>query len=223
MALTFLVSSAFVRSPGVDVTGPIHDSELMFPLVILVALGLERVESWEHARVDDSGRPSTSFTRWAGIASIVICYVLYAPPRLATLTHMGAGIKSPFDQLESEGIHDAVVFSPRPFIPPCATAPARAWVLWRPLPLPDLSDDVIWVNHIDISLDRRFRALLFPDRDAFVMAWSSECLPVFLPLELDVELPAGVIGGSGEVADLVAEIERAESAGGSARELGSDR
>jgi hypothetical protein len=96
--------------------------------------------------------------------------------------HLNTALRAP----EAAGLHQAVIFAPTPFAPPCARTPNH-FVFFHPVNDPDLRNDVLWVNHIDIDDDRRFVETL-PERTGYVMRWTAECKVTLLPL---AELKAG--------------------------------
>jgi hypothetical protein len=73
------------------------------------------------------------------------------------------------------------VFAPFPFAPRCGGVPFH-YVFFRPANDPDLTNDILWLNHLDIEQDRRMAAR-FPDRPAYVMQWTPTCDATVVPLE----------------------------------------
>jgi hypothetical protein len=206
-AVGLLITSSFVPSSGIDVTGPVHDTELMLPAIVLIVLALERIEAFECSR---AGAVRLSWTLAAACALLLSCITLYVPARLATVSRLGRGVAAPFELVEEHHVTNAVIFSPRPFVPACATAPPRHWVYWRPLPDPDLAQDVVWVNHLTLDLDTQLHAALFPRRAALILLWRADCVPILLPLDTpELRVPDGLIGGTGSHADVERELARA--------------
>jgi len=75
-----------------------------------------------------------------------------------------------------------VIFSALPFAPPCGTSPNH-FVFFRPVNDPDLANDILWVNHVNLDEDRRLMASLRGDRPGYVMRWTPPCNVVFDPID----------------------------------------
>lgn len=175
----FFVAHLNVRSIGVDSFGPTHYVEASWPILILSVAGLRaayvRVRSWRQRL----GVPAA----WE-LAAPVACSVLvalallcYVPPRLAALERVGRGVNLALRAPERAGLRDAVIFSPAPFVPRCATAPTRHWVFFRPNNDPDLDNSVLWVNDLGERANLDFMRG-FPTRHGYRLVWGQGCEPV---------------------------------------------
>lgn len=67
--------------------------------------------------------------------------------------------------VRNTGLRQAVVFTD---LYPWAGGNERSWVLGRPLPRPDLSDDVLYLRTGGTPVDRQVAARFFPDRRLYV-------------------------------------------------------
>src|SRR5690606_15008056 len=104
------------------------------------------------------------------LASIVSCAINYFPVRARPLAQIANDISVPYRVVESAGIHDAVVFSPYVFAPRCKPGGGgivpRHYLFWRPNNDPDLTNDILWVNHLSVERDLDFMKD-FPDRRGY--------------------------------------------------------
>jgi hypothetical protein len=170
----------FQRDWGVDTFGPVHAFELSLPVLILTVIAARKVTDL-FAWVDANGRPSrTVFPPFVLAAFIVCAWLGFVPVRLHAARQIAAHLNTALRAPETAGLHRAVIFAPTPFAPPCRRTPNH-FVNFRPVNDPDLHNDVLWVNHIDIENDRRLVKTL-GDRTGYVMRWTEACAATFLPL-----------------------------------------
>lgn len=184
MSGSFVLLHFFMRGGGVDSFGPVHTSELVFPVLGLIAVGHERLRRGLEFLTRSGKAPGWAPPQLAvGLfaANVGCALAIYWPTRLHALSHIARGVNAPQEQLRTMGIQRALIFTPTRFVPYCATRPVRHFVLWRPNNHPDLTDDVLWVNDLGLSNNLRFSAR-FADRPAYVLRWDTDCLPRFLPL-----------------------------------------
>ena len=73
-----------------------------------------------------------------------------------------------------------MIFAPWPFAPRCRGGPAH-FVFFRPVNDPDLRNDILWVNHLNLEDDRRLIETL-GDRTGYVLQWTPKCDVTLLPL-----------------------------------------
>jgi len=185
MVLSFFAVHVIAHDVGVDTYAPMHYLELGWPLLLLSVLGLERATARLAAlpaAATASFKPSTLPAALA-LALALVTAAGFLPVRLEAVHDVAANVNLPRRALERAGIHRAVVFATQPFIAWCYAPPLRGWVFSRPDNRPDLSDDVLWLNHLSVEADRRLMARLFPDRRGWVMLWRRPCEVVYLPLE----------------------------------------
>ncbi|RKH11127.1 hypothetical protein D7V97_12020 [Corallococcus sp. CA053C] len=172
---------------GIDTFGPVHYSEAMLPLVLLTTDGLRTAWRWGWAL----SRPG--LVPGAVVGLFVACATMYLPPRWVTLYRLAQDIREPGEVVSREAPARAVIFTGTPFAPACQGAPARHFVLLRPNNSPDLGDDVLWVNHVNLARDREFARRF--DRPGFLLAVSrKECQLKLIPLDeaRDAQFPPAV-------------------------------
>lgn len=177
-ALAYFGCNFFLSDVGVDIFGPTHLFEAAAPLLLLTAAGLADLTRWV-GRVEErrAGLPLAL----AG-AMTLVGWVTYVPARVGPMRDHAVAVNQLYTAPAQAGLSDAVVFSYFHGVAYCAP-PSHGWVFWRPSPHPDLSDDVLWVNHIDIAEDQRFMKTLYPDRKGYVAVWTTDCEVRLLPLE----------------------------------------
>ena len=187
----FIVANLFTSDSGIDSYGPVHYAEIVLPVIVLSVLGMARM-------TELLGERLRRVPVLAMLSLVAVASATWLPVRLAALSRISAAIEAPFEAVRAEGLSNAVVFTPRPFVSGCRAWPTRSFVFWRPNNDPDLHDDVLWANHIDVPSDRRLMAR-FPKRKGYVMEWTRDCRVVLLPLDAlkPGQVPRGRIGGSG--------------------------
>jgi hypothetical protein len=200
MAGSFLLMHLFQHDWGIDSFGPVHAFELSLPLLVLTVIALQRLSrlSWTDVGSNDaaSARPPAAFAAPLLIALVVSAWAGFVPARLEAVRRIASHVNIPLQAPHQAALHDAVVFAPWPFAPPCVDTPGH-FVVFRPFNDPDLRNDVLWVNHIDVPSDKRLMATL-PGRTGFVMRWREPCGVELVPLdspEADA-IPAGRIRAS---------------------------
>jgi hypothetical protein len=55
------------------------------------------------------------------------------------------------------------------------------FVLFRPVNDPDLKNDILWVNHVDMASDAQFMQTM-PGRSGYVLDWTQDCNVSLRPL-----------------------------------------
>lgn len=191
--LTFVLVHLLVLpfDSGIDSFGPVHYAEAAWPIVLLTVLGLRAASGCQPA--------PQSFPLSLVFALVLVAWFGFVPVRFGTLARIAASINLPRETVRRAGIHHAVIFAPRPFVQECASAPTKHFLFWWPNNDPDLTNDVLWANHINVEQDRRLMEH-FPGRSGYVMAWARPCSVRVLPLA-SLEpgaVPDGLIGGTGE-------------------------
>lgn len=179
--ICFLALHLPVSDSGIDAFGPVHYSEVAWPITLLSALGLRAGA----VRLRLIGRRAMRSEALAvlplalAVAMALASLLLYLPVRLGALAAIAGDVLVPRQVVAAAGVGRAVVFSPRIYAPHCTRTPSGEWVpqhhrFWRPLNSPDLSDEVLWVNHLSIERDRAFMDD-FPDRTGYVLVWTDDC------------------------------------------------
>jgi hypothetical protein len=195
----FVAFHFFLTDPGIDTFGPAHYAELAWPVLVLSVLGARQL----HGFVRRLGTAENSFavqsTALSLVAALLVTGILgYVPTRLRMLSRMASSINMPRDAVSAAGIENAVVFYSRPYTRQEPIAPTRHFVFWRPNNDPDLENSVLWANHLGLEEDRQLMRL-FPGREAYYLAWSSDNRPEIRPLN-SVQphmLPHGLPPGHG--------------------------
>ena len=185
----------FTWDAGVDSFGPVHYFETALPLIVLTVLGARRVHAWL-SEVTPAA-PVFRVLVPALVASLFLASVVgYAPARVGALHRMAHAINLPEVAVEEAGITDAVVFVPFPFVAGCTRHPTFNWRFYWPLNAPDLSDEVLWANHLDLDLDRALMRTRFPGRRGYYLGWTPDCRPVVVPLDTPgLQVPRGTLLG----------------------------
>src|SRR5437660_1551465 len=160
-ALGTVVAYAALRIPSINVVGPVHYGELVVPLLVLTAGGLERL-ALRTERV--LGGPVFQRVLSAPAALTVVAVVFFWPVYAPSLRQMANVARAPYDLVEQAGLDNAVVFVQSL---PALQAMPGAWVYRHRNSSPDFSDRVLFVNDLG-SLDARLRAWL-PGRKAYRM------------------------------------------------------
>jgi len=160
-ALATLVSYAVFRIPSINVVGPVHYGELVVPLLVLTAGGLERL-ALEAAKA--LGRPALLLVLSAPVALTAVALAFFWPVYAPSLRQMANVARAPYDLVEQAGLTSAVVFVQSL---PALEAMPGAWVYRHRNNSPDLSDPVLFVNDLGPA-DARLRAWL-PRRKAYRM------------------------------------------------------
>ena len=173
-----------------------HYLEACLPLLLLTVLGLKKIQDWLGKLTDSRLKLLPA----ALVAALLLSNVTgYLPVRLRALARIAESINLPTEAVESLGVHNAVIFTARPFASRCTSYPTMHFVHWRPNNDPDLSNDILWVNHISLETDRRLMEH-FPSRTGYVMAWQKGCRLAMRKLDhLEPgSVPDGPVSGTGE-------------------------
>jgi len=176
MTAAYLLFHLFQHDWGIDTFGPTHAFELGLPILILNIIGLRNLSvKPDRARRGDGGHGE----KWSRLAPallvslIVSAWMGFVPVRLYAIhkitTHIGKALSAP----AQAGLHDAVIFAPWPLAPSCRGVPHH-FVFFRPTNDPDLRNDILWVNHIDVFENQRLMETL-PGRTGYIMNWTLDC------------------------------------------------
>jgi hypothetical protein len=185
MAGSFLLLMLFQRDWGIDTFGPMHAFELALPILILTIVGAKNLSerlTWAQSEGVEPPR-----WRWSVFSPsllgtlMVVAWCGFVPVRLSAVGQIAAHINVALRAPERQGIHRAVIFSPLPFAPPCNPLVPKHFVFFHPVNDPDLRNDILWVNHLDIENDRRLLETL-PGRTGYVLTWTSQCEVTLVPL-----------------------------------------
>jgi hypothetical protein len=195
----FLVFHLFVSDSGIDAYGPVHYTELSIPLILFTVVGIRAIYH-KLSVVVSPNSGNLIYLPIALLAALILtsCFGT-TPVRLMTLFQRTAQTAKPFNAVQQFQLKQAVIFAPYLFAP----LPGNSgFVFYRPNNHPDLTDNILWVNHISLEDDRRFMKL-HPGRTGHVMIWLPDLTLGIIPLnELqEGQIPNGRIGGSGRGPD----------------------
>jgi hypothetical protein len=183
MVGSYLVLMLFQRDWGIDTFGPLHAFELSLPILVLTIVGARNLSerlTWTEAKGVPERWQWSVFPACLLAAFIACAGLAFVPVRLQAVGEIAGHLNQALRAPERAGLHRAVIFAPWPFAPSCGLTP-RHFVLFRPVNDPDLQNDVLWVNHVDVESDRRLVESL-PDRTGYVMQWTATCEVTLLPL-----------------------------------------
>ena len=194
MAGSYLLLMLFQRDWGIDTFGPLHAFELSLPILVLTVVGARNMSARLTWREADGASRSW---QWAAlppslfVAFIACAWLGFVPVRLQGVRQVAAHVNVALQAPQKAGLRHAVIFAPWPFAPSCILIPQH-FVLFRPANDPDLRNDVLWVNHVDLESDRRLLETL-PGRTGYLMQWTPTCEVSVRPLATLTpdEVPAG--------------------------------
>lgn len=173
--VSFLAFHYFMRHSGVDTFGPPHHVELTLPLVFLTTAGARQLHELFVAR--SNWRPMQQLSPYIVIAMVVVSTFGYSTLRAANLARIAEATRLPLDaldyvrsfyRLEDEKL---IIFRYGHYAHPCLTPGTRHFVFWPPAPSPDLSDEVLWVNHLSLAADLELVARLNDERTPLISFW----------------------------------------------------
>jgi len=155
---------------GIDSYGPVHLSEAL-PLVgIILVLFVQAIQTWFQKNMPDKTETLSRVTKALGVAAVASIFLGYSLIRFSHVATMARNIAIPYNEAELLGITNAIVFSPVPFIDQRSISPLSHYRYWRDNPLPDLSDNIIWVNDLGEAENRMFLNSK-PSRKGYTMVW----------------------------------------------------
>ncbi|MEO1269073.1 MAG: hypothetical protein AAFX99_13310, partial [Myxococcota bacterium] len=196
---SFSVTHLFGHDTGIDAFGPTHYFECLLPLVVLSTLGLRNAVVVAHKTREVE--PHLGFRPELLPVTVVVALIglnifSYTPLRVEALGRIATDTHMPFKSAQTAGLRRAVVFAYRPFTTFCNSTPAEHFVFWRPNNDPDLTNDILWVNHINVQEDTMLMTH-FPDRQGFVMLQHPNCSVQFFPLAKlkPGQIPDNIVGG----------------------------
>ncbi len=174
MIACFMLLMLFQRDWGIDTFGPVHAFELALPILVLTVVGARRLSEDITWAPSAAGRWAWSALSPSLLASLIVtAWLGFVPLRLETIRQIAAHLNIALRAPERAGIHDAVVFSPVPFAPPCGFEPHH-FVFFRPTNDPDLRNDIVWVNDLGVDENRRLLET-FPGRAGYQLRWTDKC------------------------------------------------
>ena len=157
--------------PTLASVGPVYYAELIVPVVILSASGIERAIVLARKWCGE-GLATRMLVAWP-LALVLACLIAFVPVQLASLQLMADIARAPYDLVEQRGLDNAVVFVHS--LPPLSGIRPGAWVYFHRNNSPDLSDRVLFVRDLGPDANRRLLAYL-PDRQPFWMGMKNRQL-----------------------------------------------
>jgi hypothetical protein len=133
------------------------------------------------------------------VGSLVITTLAgFVPARLDAVARVASASAAVDVQAKAMGIENGVMFGMSPHRP-CRSRPTHSWVYWPPANDPGLTNDLLWVNHVNVEDDRLFMRHVFPGRQGYWYLWNGACElmigslddPAAASLPPNPRLPAG--------------------------------
>jgi hypothetical protein len=179
----FLVLHLPLTDVGIDSFGPVHYTELAWPIVLLTTIGTKVGWVWLRRKTSGDHRWCAAVPGSLVAASMAVAWLVYVPVRAGNLAAIADDVLTPFRAVDDADLGRAVIFSPRPFTPRCSPdGPVpQHFLFWRPNNDPRLQDDILWVNHLDVRTDRRLMER-FPRRRGWLLRYVM-CQPVLEPID----------------------------------------
>jgi hypothetical protein len=167
-------------------------------MIVLSAVGLVRIRETLPKLLNESTAKVVARVPVVALFVLIATNLFaYTPVRIKALHDRAAATNKLLNAPAREGVTNAVIFAPPGFAAGCSGLFARGWVFWRPNPDPWFEDDIIWANHISVTVNRRLMRF-FPDRKGYVLMVLKPCTVGLIPLdEADPKLIGpGRIGGT---------------------------
>jgi hypothetical protein len=187
MAGCYVLLHLFERDWGIDTFAPLHAFELALPLLFLTIVGAQNLEHrlrWAQTETEPRWRWQ-AFAPALLAALTLTAWIGFVPVRFAAVRQITSQLNQALRAPAAANLHQAVVFAPFPFAPPCGGTPNH-FVFFRPANDPALANDVLWVNDLDVAQDRALLDTL-QGRSGHRMRWTADCGVELLPLG---ELPS---------------------------------
>jgi len=168
-----IVGHARWYDSGVDSYGPVHLSEIMPLMGIIAILFMLFIQSWFKENMPGKVESISNVFGAIGLATVVSVFLGYSLFRFSLVATMAQNIAIPYNEVERQDINNAIIFSPVPFIDQRSIFPVSHFRYWRDNPLPDLSNNIIWVNDLGDVSNRAFLKTV-PERTGYTMTWVDE-------------------------------------------------
>ncbi|HSE06330.1 MAG TPA: glycosyltransferase family 39 protein [Methylomirabilota bacterium] len=164
---------ALTTVPSINVVGPVHYAELIAPLVLVSASGIEELALWVRTRLNASAGRVLALP----LAATLCALVLYVPLYLGSLDAMARVARAPYDLVEAARLERAVIFVRSRG---ALDIPPWSWAYNPHSPSPALDDRVLYVRDLGEERNRELARFL-PDRVPYWMGMRAGQL-VLLPL-----------------------------------------
>jgi hypothetical protein len=132
-----------IAVPTVAAVGPVYYGECIVPLIILSASGMEQLVARARHQFH-GGTLAQMLVAWPPIA-VVGAFLSFVPVQVTSLRLMAETVRAPYDLVERQHLEHALVFVHS--LPSLHTVPG-AWAYYHRNPLPDLSDQVLFVRDL---------------------------------------------------------------------------
>ena len=147
--------------PSINVVGPVHYAELIAPLVLVSASGIEELALWVRGRLHASAARVLALP----VAATFAALLLYVPLYVGSLGAMARVASAPYDLVEAARLDHAVVFVQSLG---ALDFPPWSWAYYPRNPSPDLGDRVLYVKDLGEPRNRDLIRFM-PDRVPFWM------------------------------------------------------
>jgi len=152
---------AVTTVPSINVVGPVHYAELIAPLVLVSASGIDELARWVRERLQSG----VGCVLGLPLAAVVTSLLLYVPLYLGSLSAMGSLARAPYDLVDETVQGRAVVFV---HSLGALDFPPWSWAYYPRNPSPGLTDRVLYVK--DLGEARNQDLIRFmPDRRPYWM------------------------------------------------------
>ena len=150
---------AVTTVPSINVVGPVHYAELVAPLVLVSASGIEELAQWVRTRLSASAGRVLALP----IAATLCALVLYVPLYVGSLSAMATLARAPYDLVETARLDHAVVFVRSLG---ALDFPPWSWAYYPRNPSPNLADPVLYVRDLGEPRNRDLIRFM-PNRTPF--------------------------------------------------------
>ncbi|WP_210330313.1 glycosyltransferase family 39 protein [Aliikangiella sp. G2MR2-5] len=174
MVFSYLIFHLGIDDAGFGTIAPVHFFEQSWVWIILVVSGLRTA----NISIKSLARNSSKICQVNIIPNlilslVVLSYLFYVPIRLGTTIKLAQSSNFPIISANKLVKKPAIIFSPRPFVHPCISLPSRLSMFNRPVSLPSIETDVLWVNYVSDKLNSEFLSN-FPNHNAYIMSWKEK-------------------------------------------------
>lgn len=178
---TFWLLQAQSPGLGIDIFGPTHFVEAVFPIAVLSSAGILRLAAWLR-RVGGGVGSRAPVIALLTILTL-LATLLYFPRLASAIGRSSKAVEAVLTIPARTGMGRAVLFAPNPLWDECQFQPG-SYVLFRPTNDPSLDDEVLWVNDLGPALNQMLMKR-FPDRAGWVLRLDASCQVGLAPLQVD--------------------------------------
>lgn len=193
MVVSFLAIHFPLTDGGIDSFGPVHYTELFWPVLLLTSSGFQTLWRWVHARHTDFPTPMKVLPAGLLLGMVVSSFAIFIPVRSTALAQMAQATNRPFQIVEQANLKSAVIFVSRPMSPSCdgeSPPPPNGHAHWPPVNDPDFQNPILWANHLSLEKDQALMKEHFPNRTGWLLAWQNGCDGILAEID---KLPPGSV------------------------------